>query len=152
MKSRQRRSKDLSPDSPLAAMSLWESRTMILSSLDLWTSMLFTADVSAATTANPFPTRPNTHSIFAFFFCPDLRLRFPLGFWRVFFFLFLWSVWAPRKENREKSISATWGTSFGAVWFTGVLHSTTGWDVKLEHRPRCCRSFVLLVMVFCRLW
>jgi hypothetical protein len=26
--------------------------------------MLFTADVSAATTAKPFPTSPNTHSIF----------------------------------------------------------------------------------------
>jgi len=53
-----------SPGSPLAATSLCESSTMILSSLFLWRRILWTADVSAATMANPFPTRPNTHSIF----------------------------------------------------------------------------------------
>ena len=36
---------------------------MILSSLDLCTRMLCTADVSAATTAKPSPTSPNMHSI-----------------------------------------------------------------------------------------
>ena len=56
-------SENLSPASPLAAMSLWESRTMILSSLDLWTSMLWTAEESATTMANPLPTNPNTHSM-----------------------------------------------------------------------------------------
>lgn len=56
-------SRYLSPGSPLAAMSLWESRSMILSSLDLWTRMLCTADESATTIANPLPTNPNTHSI-----------------------------------------------------------------------------------------
>ena len=76
---------DLSPLSPLAPKSLWESRIMILSSLDLWTRMLWTADVSAATTANPLPTNPNTHSIFLcwndlnearlFASCPWMRLR-----------------------------------------------------------------------------
>lgn len=68
-----------SPGSPLAAMSLWESSTMILSSLDLWTSMLWTADVSAATMAKPFPTNPNTHSIFD----PDLSFCFDCDVWRL---------------------------------------------------------------------
>ena len=56
---------NLSPPSPLAPKSLWESRTMILSSLDLWTRMLCTADESATTRAKPSPTNPNTHSISA---------------------------------------------------------------------------------------
>ncbi|KAK9933255.1 hypothetical protein M0R45_020456 [Rubus argutus] len=59
---------DLSPGSPLAAISLWESSTMILSSLDLCTSMLCTADESAATTAKPSPTKPKIDSISFFFF------------------------------------------------------------------------------------
>lgn len=54
---------NLSPGSPLAATSLWESRTIILSSSDLWTKMLWTAEESAATMAKPLPTKPKTHSI-----------------------------------------------------------------------------------------
>lgn len=65
----------LSPGSPLAATSLCESSTMILSSLDLCTSMLCTADVSAATTAKPSPTKPKMDSIALFLICLVFEFR-----------------------------------------------------------------------------
>ena len=78
---------NLSPASPLAAMSLWESRTMILSSLDLWTSMLWTAEESATTMANPLPTNPNTHSMI--YECMSLKTFVCMGLRT--FDLILWS-------------------------------------------------------------
>ena len=80
-------SENLSPASPLAAMSLWESRTMILSSLDLWTSMLWTAEESATTMANPLPTNPNTHSMI--YECMSLKTFVCVGLRT--FDLILWS-------------------------------------------------------------
>lgn len=48
---------------------------MILSSSDLWTSILCTADESATTSAKSLPTRPNTHSIlFGFLICLSVTL------------------------------------------------------------------------------
>jgi hypothetical protein len=52
-----------SPGSPEAPNSLCESRTITLSSSVLWTRILCTAEVSAATTAKSRPTKPKTHSI-----------------------------------------------------------------------------------------
>lgn len=49
-------------------MSLWESKSMILSSFVLCTRMLWTADVSAATMAKSLPTNPKTDSISSNFF------------------------------------------------------------------------------------
>lgn len=54
-----------SPGSPDAPISLWLPSTITLSSSVLWTRMLCTADVSAATTAKSRPTTPITHSITA---------------------------------------------------------------------------------------
>jgi hypothetical protein len=52
-----------SPGSPEAPISFCESSTITLSSSVLWTRILCTAEVSAATSTKSRPTTPNTHSI-----------------------------------------------------------------------------------------
>ena len=99
-------SENLSPASPLAAMSLWESRTMILSSLDLWTSMLWTAEESATTMANPLPTNPNTHSMI--YECMSFRFSLLIflcvGVWELLIW-FCGVVWS-KTLNKHQRFSA----------------------------------------------
>ena len=54
-----------SPVLPDWPRSLWESRSMILSSSVFITTILWTADVSATTRAKSFPTKPKRTSIFS---------------------------------------------------------------------------------------